>query len=446
MKKFVLLAAAAGALGLLGQHTVSTLKTTAEAYVYGYPLVIMEATRKATATTANILSHNRTFPDHNFRAVVRPNNDTLYSTSWIDLTQEPQVLSVPDTGDRYYVMPFMDAWTNVFASVGTRTTGNQAGEYALVGPDWHGQLPEGLTPINAPTNMVWLIGRTQTNGHDDINVVAELQQQFRLTGLTQWQAGTETATANNSELTLNNDEIAPVDQVEAMDAQTFFTALNQIMGEQAPAKADQPLLDRVASLGIGPNAKLTDSTFTLMLMNKAIELARDKFAATIASKSDSQTSWELIREGIGNYGTDYKTRAFVAKIGLGALPPGEAMYPNTDNDSKGQALHGQHNYRIHFAAGQTPPVDAFWSITLYDEQGFMTNNPIQRYAIGDRNQLTYNDDGSLDIYVQRGQPVSGQENWLPSPEAPFSLTMRIYLPQQAVLAGDWNLPAIQKIN
>lgn len=446
MKKFALLAAAAGALGLLGQHTLSTLKTTADAYVYGYPLVIMETTRKAMATQTNVLGHNQTFPDHTFRAVVRPNNDTLYSTSWIDLSQEPQVLSVPDTGDRYYVMPFMDAWTNVFNSVGTRTTGNQAGDFALVGPDWQGTLPEGITAIPAPTNMVWMIGRIQTNGRNDINNVTGLQQQFQLTGLSQWQTGIKSTVSSDKDLALNAEDIAPVDQVETMDAKSFFTALNRIMAKQAPAKADQPLLDRAASLGIGPNASLTTSAFTLMIMDKALDLAREKFEATIATRNDSQSSWELIREGIGIYGTDYKTRAFVAKIGLGALPPAEAMYPNTENDFTGKPLHGQNNYRIRFAADQIPPVDAFWSITMYDEQGFLIDNPIQRYAIGDRNELVYNDDGSLDIYVQHEQPNSGHHNWLPSPKGAFALTMRMYLAQQPVLAGEWNLPAIEKVN
>jgi len=182
-------------LAVFAQYCISTLKRYGGSYLYGYPLVLMDQTRQAMAkrgsseVAANHLIHIQRFPDHTFRNVVRPNNDTLYSIAWLDLSGEPLILSVPDTQGRYYVMPFMDAWTNVFASVGRRTTGTAAGHYALTGPDWQGTLPEDIQQISSPTNMVWMIGRIQTNGQEDIPAVAELQAKIQLTPLNRWGIG-----------------------------------------------------------------------------------------------------------------------------------------------------------------------------------------------------------------------------------------------------------------
>jgi hypothetical protein len=444
MKKLMLIAGAIAGITLLGQQTLATLKTTANAYLFGYPLVLMEETRKAMDQTPNTLYHNQTFPDHTFRAVVRPNNDTLYSTSWLDLSSQPQILSVPDTADRYYVMPFMDAWTNVFATVGTRTTGNNSGEFALVGPDWQGELPEGVTRIDAPTNMVWLIGRIQTNGKQDVSNVAQLQQQFNLTGLEQWQHGERGLAIYESQMA--KSKAVPVDIINSMDANEFFGSLNQLMAAQAPSAEDQPLLDAIVDLGIKPSEMSTFKASGLQqfMMDKALSISRETMLDIANLSRADESGWAVAREGIGEYGTDYKTRAFVGLIGLGALPPAEAIYPNSEADSIGNALHGQHNYRIHFAPGQLPPANAFWSLTLYDEQGFMVDNPLQRYAIGDRDKLHYNPDGSLDIWIQNAEPDRKGANWLPSPQGNFSVTMRIYHPQPQALDGRWIIPAIEQ--
>ena len=294
MKKLMLIAGAIIGLTFLGQQTLATLKTTANAYLFGYPLVLMEETRKSMGQTPNTLYHNQTFPDHTFRAVVRPNNDTLYSTSWLDLSSQPQILSVPDTADRYYVMPFMDAWTNVFATVGTRTTGNNTGDFALVGPDWQGELPEGVVRIDAPTNMVWLIGRIQTNGKQDVGNVFQLQQQFNLTGLEQWQRGEKGQAIYDSQI--DKSEAVPVDIINSMDANEFFGTLNQLMAAQIPSAADQPLLDSIAELGIKPSALTAFNTSGLqqLIMDKALAITREKMLDIASVRRADETSARII--------------------------------------------------------------------------------------------------------------------------------------------------------
>jgi len=455
-KRLILIIALLVILSALGiRHAVNIVKDGAQAYLYGYPLVLMDATRQTHTQPetgrglVNHFAHVSGFPDHNFRQVVRPNNDTLYSNSWLDLTSEPLVLSVPDTAGRYYVMPFMDAWTNVFASVGSRITGTETGDYLVAGPNWHGETPSDLKLIRSPTNISWLIGRIQTNGKKDFSNVHNLQRQFFLTPLSRWGRGN----ANPGFfITNDNQNIAsenPSARVKQMPAGEFFAHLCRLMGFLPPAEADGPVLQILAKFGMSPG-KVYDieqlGVVRRFLLKKAVEISRQKLSEMSTQDRSSENNWAVVREGIGVYGTAYNIRAFVALIGLGALTPAEAAYPNSQLDQNGDPLSGQHRYRIHFEAGQTPPVDAFWSLTMYNEQGFLIDNPIRRYALGDRDELQYNSDGSLDIFIQHQQLTENESNWLPAPAGKFAVTMRLYLPKAEFLSGAWQLPFIEKID
>lgn len=442
------------ALAIVVQQALSSLKQGAQAYLYGYPLVLMEQTRQVMVSPAsaqakvNHFTHAQVFPDHNFREVVRPNNDTLYSIAWIDLTEQPLVLTVPDTDGRYYVMPFMDAWTNVFDSVGQRTTGTQAGHYALTGPDWQGKLPKGVQQIAAPTDMVWLIGRIQTNGLDDIDNVIALQQQFLLTPLNRWVAGG----APNPAFVADNGGRGqdPAKLVEQMDTQTFFATLSELMTAQRPAASDAPMLALLKDFGIQPGQpfRLAEQGWLKRLaLQQGMDIASRKMAE-FADSNDQvlENGWKVIREEIGTYGNAYDVRAIVALFGLGALPTQEAIYPTAVTDVAGDDLNGEHRYRLHFAPGALPPADAFWSLTMYDEQGFLVDNPIRRYTLGNRDSLAFNDDGSLDIAIQHQPPKNGTSNWLPAPEGKFNITMRIYMPQQSFMDRSWALPPVRAID
>lgn len=451
----VVIAVLALPIAFAARQTVQTLKDGAECYLFGYSLVLMDATRQSMTdadqggTRLNHFVHVQYFPDHEFRQVVRPNNDTLYSTAWIDLTKEPLVLSVPVVEDRYYVMPLMDAWTNVFASVGTRATGSEAGNYVIAGPDWQGEVPAGLELIRSPTNMTWMIGRIQTDTESDFPNVAKLQEQFTLTQLSAW--GTDKPNQGHvvteSEPQTASDN--PSARVEEMSAAEFFSELSRLMQEQPPAEVDAPVLKKLAEFGVEPGKPFEIDElgfFRRMLLERSMQLSRGRLADTLQEDRGSENGWAVVREGIGVYADQYPIRSFVSMVGLGALTPKEAAYPNTQKDRQGRPLSGAHRYKVHFDAGQTPPVDAFWSLTVYDQDGFLINNPIKRYALGDRNALNMNDDGSIDILIQHLQPRGDISNWLPSPADSFAVTMRLYLPKPEFLDGSWQLPPIERVD
>ncbi len=425
-----------------------------DAYIYGYPLVLMDATRRLgtnvpnsgeNAAPVNQFARKRSFPDDTFTTVVSPNADTLYSFAFLDLAKEPMVLSVPEMGDRYYLMEILDAWTNVFASPGTRTTGSAGGDFAIVGPRWVGKVPAGVEHVQSPTNLVWIIGRTQTNGPADYPAVHVIQDEYRLTPLSAW--GKAYTPPDNVPVAANVDmKIPPVEQVFKMDASTFFGRLNALMADNPPFAADAGVLRRCASISVAPG-----KSFELKNLNPAVARGleasvRDAQSRIIAEAraphGRTVNGWEFMNN-VGRYGTSYLWRAVVAMVGLGANLPEDAIYPRATRDSNGQPFNGANRYVIQFAKGQLPPVNAFWSITMYNTHQFFVKNPIGRYAIGDRDQLKFNSNGSLTLYLQNESPGKGYEsNWLPAPRDAFSLLMRLYGPKKEVLDGRWKPPAV----
>ncbi len=437
------------AIAVLAYQGLMSVKHISAAYLYGYPLLVMDKTHEqmlASGGVNNQFVHVQDFPDHDFRGVVRPNNDTLYSSAWIDLSEDAVVLGVPDTNERYYVMPLMDMWSNVFATVGKRETGTEAANYLITGPNWQGNVPAGVQIISAPTNTVWLIGRIQTNGKDDIAAVASLQQRFSLTPLQQWQNGVIDNGAPSQSLS-EDDTASPNDVIAAMSPLSYFAKLAELLKTYSAPAVDHAMGEQLKYLGIEASSTFGAEQFGFingLLADFAVTLTRTKIAEAFADR-ELQNGWGIAADSIANFGTDYAFRAAVAMVGLGALPVQEAMYPSAVLDADGKPFTGAERYKLHFDSAEIPPVDAFWSLTMYDEQGFLIANPIGRYAIGDRDKLQYNPDGSLDILIQHQQPENLQSNWLPAPPAAFALTMRLYLPRQQILNGQWQLPAIRRV-
>jgi len=431
----------------IAKMAISELKLAASAYLYGYPLVIMEETRKGLLINGGInqLRHTQDFPDSDFRIVVRPNVDTLYSSAWFDLSQGPLVVSMPATGDRYYVLPFMDAWTNVFERRGTSTTGNAAQEIAVVGPDFNGELPSGIdSVVRAPTNMVWMIGRIQSSSKADVSHVADIQENMALTPLSLWKKGERFRGETNP--LMADKVIDPMKIVDDMGAQTFFSKMNALMTQQSPSPLDTEELAKFSHFNIAPGATFKKDSLGLIqrwAVEKALPLTVEKILQAVGERNANQQGWNVMFD-LGSYGTNYRLRAVIARFGLGALPAVEASYPSTSVDSDGQPYDGKHNYVLHFSADNIPPVHAFWSLSLYDSEGFFIDNDIDRYAIGDRSQLQFNQDGSLDLYIQHLPPSQGTSNWLPAPAGQFNLLLRLYMVDQAFLNGDWTPPAVHK--
>lgn len=445
----------AGAGASAGMSNDSIVSLVQQAYLFGYPLVLIDATKKVSTNVPapvpnkaiapiNQFGHFRTFPDANFTEVVRPNCDTYYSIAWLDLSAEPLVLTVPNTNGRYYLMPMLDAYTNVFASPGKRTTGTQAGNFLVTGPGFSGTIPAGMMQIKAPTNLVWILGRTQTNSpQDGATVVRSIQDGYRLTPLSKW--GTSfTPPINKVDTTVA--KMAPPQAVEQMDIETFINRMNALMAANPPAAADSALLAKLSSIGIGAGKTFSLTAFDASTQEKlkAIPAAvPQQLSAAAAKMGQLENGWNVTRSGLGTYGTNYKLRALIALIGLGANLNIDASYPNCLIDNNGEKLNGSRKYVIHFNKGETPPVNAFWSVTMYGPNDLLVANPINRFAIGDRDKLKYNKDGSLDIYIQRENPGKDKEsNWLPADKDAFSLTMRLYWPKEQFLDGSWKVPSV----
>lgn len=430
-------------------------------YFYAYPIVLMDITmRQATnvpdATSVpmrapvNQFAHFRTYPNADAKDVVRFNFDTLYSLAWVDLSHGPVILTVPDTHGRYYLVPSLDMWSDVFASVGSRTTGTQAGEYAYVPPHWHGTLPDGVQRIDASTSMIWLMGRTQTNGPDDYQNVHLIQDGLKLTPLNLWGKHGNAAAASSVDPEIDN-KTPPLVQANRLTGVDMLTRLSALM-QRYPAHAnDYPILLRARALGLEPG-KTWDATrlgsATRDAINAGANAARDDLVKAIKKIGQHVNGWSILVDDTGTYGTSYRHRAVIALGGLGANLPADAVYPTAFRDGDGKLLDGANRYVLHFAKGQLPPANAFWSLTMYDNQGFQVPNSLNRFAIGSHDKLTFNADGSLDLYIQHDSPGAEKEsNWLPSPASgQLGPTLRLYSPRAEVLEGDWVPPGIQRVN
>ena len=342
-----------------------------DAYLYLYPLVLMEITRAQatniepgkppTRAPMNTFGHLRVFPPASFKFVVRPNFDTLYSSAWLDLSKEPMIVSVPDTAGRYYLLPMLDMWTDVFAVVGKRTTGTAAGDYALVPPGWQGRLPEGVERIDAPTPIVWIIGRTQTNGAKDYPAVHAVQDGFHVRALS--QAGGETrppAPAFDPAIDMTTP---PPRQLAAMPAARFFAVAMDLLRRQGPHPADQPILARTQRIGLNYGAAFDFNAAAPAIQGVLERAAADasKLMAERAPHIGRQVNgWQISTDTIGVYGASYLKRAIVARTLLGANLPEDAVYPATSVDGDGQPLDGANRYLIRFedsAAGERVLVD-----------------------------------------------------------------------------------------
>jgi hypothetical protein len=425
-----------------------------EVYTYLYPLVTMEMTRRQMTNSAagqragrgpmNQFVHIRAFPSADFRVVVRPNFDTLYSSAWLDLSGGPLVVSAPDTDGRYYLLPMYDMWTDAFAVPGWRTSGTQEAHWAVLPPGWTGEIPEGIRPIPAPTPTVWIIGRTKTDGPADYEAVHAVQDGFTITPLSAWPGQAPPAPFAPDPAV--DDETEPLRQVHAMSAHDFFTLGAQLMRTHPPHATDFSVVERARRIGVVPGEPFDPSALDAAALAALESVPADvvqRLEAMMPTMARVANGWVMNTDSMGVYGNSYLKRAIIAMAGLGANQAEDAIYPLQITASDGKPAHGSKRYVVHFPAGALPPVDAFWSITLYDDDGFQVGNPIDRYAIGDRDPLTFNPDGSLDIWVQHNDPGEDRTgNWLPAPADGFSLCLRLYAPHPDALDGGWNPPPL----
>ncbi len=430
-----------------------------DTYLYAYPLLLMDVTRKVQSNTElpdtktkhapmNQFYHAPEFPDAAFTDVVRANADTLYSFLWFDVSKEPLVIDVPDSGGRYYLLPMLDMWTDIFASPGKRTSGTGPQTYTLTGPGWRGTLPKGTTEIKAPTATGWMIGRTQTDGKKDYAAVHQFQAGLKAVPLSAW--GKKGWPPPKGKVDPQQDMSAPVEQVAKMSAAEFFAGFAELMKANPPHANDYPILQQMERLGIVPGKSFDLSKASpdvRAALAAAPAVGQAKILAYAPHAAALVNDWAMIMSPVGTYGTDYLKRAFIAFFGLGANVVEDAIYPSAMVDAHGKPLfQSSEKYVLHLEKDQIPPVRAFWSLTMYNDKQFFADNPINRYAIGDRDDLKFNANGSLDLYIQRESPGADKEsNWLPAPkEGGFSLTLRLYWPKSNVLDGTWQPPAVKR--
>jgi len=432
-----------------GDNSDRLRQATQAAYVYGYPLVLMGATAQLGPDRANRFLHVPVLLDHSRRRVVRPNADTLYSIAWLDLRPEPLVLSLP-AADRYYVMQLLDAWTNVFAAPGTRTLTGRAHEVAIVGPDWQGDLPTGLVRLDAPTNLVWIIGRTRPRGTDDLPAARSQQAGYTLAPLS--RRGQPSPPIDLMSLAGAPPQAPPKEQVAAMDGTAFFSRLAQLLAWNPPAPADGPMRATLAELGLQPGRPFPPNDLPAgqrVALNDGAAAGHARLHQLAGTAHERVNGWGMPPADmpLGRYGTRYLQRAAVAHVGHGANLPEDAVYAGVAEDSDGRALDGSHRYRLRFAADAVPPVRGYWSLTVYDQDGWLIDNPIRRYAVSSDEGLDVAADDSVEIVIQhRPPPASADRNWLPAPPGSFNLTLRLYWPEQAVLEGRWQPPAIERLD
>ena len=445
-----------------GPQTTSPQEAQQIAYdatVYGFPLVIMDLTRQvftavpapnANGSPANQFGNKKVFPDATFVNVVNPNADTLYSSAWVDTGKEPIIISLPDTQGRYYLMPMLNYWTDSFASPGSRTTGTGSGNFAITGPNWSGKLPEGITEMKSSTRWVWIVGRITCTGPSDYQNVSKLQDQLKLTPLSAW--GTNYVPPANVPVDPNvNTRVSPLNQLLALDAASYFNYVCQLMIENPPYKADAPLLDRMAKIGIKTGVDY--KSYFAGLDNgvkSAIQTGYQSALTEIPAggMGTIKNGWQLSYD-TGNYGTNYILRAAIAYRGLGANLSDDAFYASTATSGDGAKFSSTNRYVIHFDKDGIPPVNGFWSLSMYNEKILFAANPINRYCVGSLSDppLSKNPDGSIDIYIQRDSTDSAKmPNWLPAPASgSFSLTLRLYWPQKPVIDKSWIPPAVQLV-
>ncbi len=425
-----------------------------DAYIYFYPLVTMDVTRKQLTNKPpgsgslggpmNTFANADAFPSADFKAVVRPNFDTLYSSGYLDLTKEPMVVSVPDT---YYLLPILDMWSDVFASPGWRTTGTQAGNFLVTPRGWSGAVPAGFAQIEAPTPYVWIIGRTKTDGPPDYDAVHKIQAGYKITPLSEWGKPPKPV-----EIKIDPSvdmKTPPKTQVDTLSGDKYFTYAAELLKLHPPHLTDQPIVARMKRISIEPG-KSFDMSKVDPVMKKALEdapaAAQNLMAWKVPTIARVVNYWSMNTDTMGVYGNYYLKRAIVAQLGLGANLPEDAIYPLNLADETGKPLDGASKYTIHFDKGAAPPVNAFWSVTLYDSDGFQVANSLNRFAVSSWMPFKHNPDGSLDLYFQNESPGTDKEaNWLPAPKGAFNLTMRLYAPKSDALTGKWNPPLVTKV-
>jgi len=430
-----------------------------DAYIYGYPLVTFDVVRQQQTNVAmpdaehapmGQIIKMRNYPAVDNHCCAAPNADTLYTEVWLDVSKEPWVFSIPDMGGRYYMMPMLDGWSEVFAVPSTRNTAGKVQTYAITGPRWSGAPPQGVTQVQSPTGMVWILGRIYSTGTpEDYAAVHALQDKFSVVPLSAF-GKSYTSPPGVADPSIDM-KTAVRRQVNGLDIDTYFSRLADLMKTNPPTANDAPIVTRMAKIGLVPGQDFDPSKLGI-INREAIKIV-PKLAllemGLMLKREPTSNGWLYFTKGVGDFGTDYRLRGMANLLGPGWNRPADAVYPLSQKDADGDEYNGsEHAYVMRFEKGQMPPAKAFWSLTMYDAEFFFVPNSIDRYDLGGRNRLITNPDGSVDFYLQADSPGADKEaNWLPAPKGKFNLVLRIYSPREtppSILDGTWTPPPVRR--
>lgn len=412
---------------------LALVRAGGESYVYGFPLLLTDETRSATlhrVPDAGFI-HLSDLPDHHDQPVVRPNRDTLYSIAWLDLGEGPVVLRWPDMGEHYWLFQVLDAWTDVVGRPGSRTHGSSTGAVFLVGPDFDGPTPDGMTRIDVDTRTAWILGRIAVRPHT-LDAVRGLQRSFSL------------VSERASRPLRPASALRPPETITALPPATFFARLAEQLAHDPPRPEDASQLEQLAAIGVVPGAHHADALGLLArwAVNRGVRIARARIASAVRDRQPGANGWLSPPTMLGDYGTDYRVRAGVALAGFGANKPVDAIYPTAVVDSLGEPLDGDHHYELRFAADALPPAAAFWSVTAYDAAGWLM--PAAPHESGSLHELQYTERGDLVLTI--GGDDGGPNHIAVAPQERFQLTARLYDPSEEAIDGQWTMPPIVRVD
>jgi len=416
-----------------------------EAFYAGVPLVV---TMRTMQTFAGLVGVNRLFPtkalsnaDSTF--VVAPDHDTLYVIAVLDVAFAPQLLTLPDIDDRYHVIQILDAWMGGLALLGTRETGGRAGRWAIALDGADVDVPDGVTRIDSPTSHVFVLGRIRaTEDPDDVAAAADVARSITMLPLTEPDPSYRGPGA-----TLGEPFGAP--QEVGTNGAAFFDEVGSLLGTDGPVTPAQTAAFAAAGGLVGAGRyPTTERPDRVPELEKAVDEGLAGLAEGFAGSIDLVNGWAVNLDlGQADDRMSLRDQAVIARYFWGPVPAEEAVYPRAVEASDGKALDGSKTYRIRFDGDDLPPVDAFWSLTVYGEDLYFAPNEIDRYSLsGDTPGLVAGDDGSIEVVLAHDRPEGGDANWLPTPDGPFTLIMRLYLPQQPILDGTWDYPSIELVD
>lgn len=431
-------------------------KLLEDAYIFTLPLMMVDATVTAATNTVEVTEqkaphnqfiHAAALATAEFKNVVTPNVDTIYSQIMLDLSKDAVILEMPRT-ERFCTAQLIDAYTNCVDVLDASTFEGESGCFILTGPGFDGGIPDGMTQIKYPSSLGWIIIRTICFDKADEAAVHEIQSRMSVYTLSQFENGSVGESVRGS-YDEKNDFI-PSEWVKGLPMDEYFSRANALMAENPPTAEDAAMMAELAKINVGPGMSFDSGIFG----TGAEALWQKVTGGVLASTSQSAMrfftrsgNWSYMGEPIAEFGTEYDYRAFIAIFGLGANPVSVAVYPKTDVDSDGGRLHGENSYVLHFEKDGLPPTEGygFWSVTAYtSKDNFLIDNEIDRYCINNRSDVVYNEDGSLDILIQAEKPEGSEANWLPVTEEEFHLVMRIYMPAESVIDNTWATPVLSK--